>query len=548
MSFDGNGTFIRTDGVRSGADLYAQQDAADVNIGTSFMDFAQQDIAEGLSNCVTRDGQSPATANLPMAGFRHSNVGDPLSSTQYETLGNNTKKLAPGITATGTADALVGTYSPVLPALVNNMGFIVRNSQGPNTVVNPTYDPDGFGAMPIRARGGANLQIGDLGPVEYELHLVYYSVGGYFELLNPYRVVTAQLLDDSVDNTKLANMETSRIKGRLTAGTGDPEDLTIAQVKTVLNLGALADLNSVGQNEIDANSIHTSEMATDDSDADLECWGSTGVNDQMVDQQALGGGRYGFWVQSQVTNDPSGGGTERTSFGAGGDQNGTSPSLGTFVSMQVMSTTISQFDPQTGFVRNRFVDSSAPWNMGHGDIALFIFLRIRADGRITGVNVCPAPTWGYNGPTSVVATRVSNTYNEEGEVIGVRKYKEIPNPEQEIILPPWRGGDPSLWTEEAAEAYARPEMVEVEIDHDIKNADMAVFPHPFFTMLESDTIVLVDPCSPIVDQLADLRKRESLEDRVGTLFKNGHIELTDEVQCTAPPGVIVKGARWKITG
>lgn len=41
---------------------------------------------------------------------------------------------------------------------------------------------------------------------------------------------------DAVTNTKLANMATQTIKGRTTAGTGDPEDLTAAQVRTVINV------------------------------------------------------------------------------------------------------------------------------------------------------------------------------------------------------------------------------------------------------------------------------------------------------------------------
>lgn len=39
---------------------------------------------------------------------------------------------------------------------------------------------------------------------------------------------------NSVTNTILADMVTARIKGRVTAGTGDPEDLTAAQVRTLL--------------------------------------------------------------------------------------------------------------------------------------------------------------------------------------------------------------------------------------------------------------------------------------------------------------------------
>ncbi|CAM5769751.1 hypothetical protein [Bosea minatitlanensis] len=45
----------------------------------------------------------------------------------------------------------------------------------------------------------------------------------------------------AVDNAKLASMATARIKGRVTAGTGDPEDLTAAQVKTALAFTAAGD-------------------------------------------------------------------------------------------------------------------------------------------------------------------------------------------------------------------------------------------------------------------------------------------------------------------
>jgi hypothetical protein len=52
------------------------------------------------------------------------------------------------------------------------------------------------------------------------------------------------IANDAVTNAKLANMETATIKGRTTAGTGDPEDLTASQARGVLGLGTAATVNT----------------------------------------------------------------------------------------------------------------------------------------------------------------------------------------------------------------------------------------------------------------------------------------------------------------
>lgn len=51
------------------------------------------------------------------------------------------------------------------------------------------------------------------------------------------------IANDVVTNAKLDNMATTTIKGRISGGTGDPEDLTAAQVRTIINVenGATAD-------------------------------------------------------------------------------------------------------------------------------------------------------------------------------------------------------------------------------------------------------------------------------------------------------------------
>lgn len=64
----------------------------------------------------------------------------------------------------------------------------------------------------------------------------------------------ATIANDAVTNAKLANMATTTIKGRVSAGTGDPEDLSASQARTVLGLGTAA-LNNTGDFDPAANTV-----------------------------------------------------------------------------------------------------------------------------------------------------------------------------------------------------------------------------------------------------------------------------------------------------
>lgn len=76
MAFNGSGVFNLVSGnpVVTGT-----------TISSTWANNTLSDVATGLSNCVTRDGQSPATANLPMGGYKMTGLalatatGDALS-------------------------------------------------------------------------------------------------------------------------------------------------------------------------------------------------------------------------------------------------------------------------------------------------------------------------------------------------------------------------------------------------------------------------------------------------------------------------------------
>ena len=136
--FDGGGTFIRTDGQFVGATVYQQERDASIDILAVNCDYVEQDIADGLTNCVTRDGQSPPTANLPMGGYILTGLGlgtgratsirlDQVQDGAVTWLG----------TVGGTANALTGSLSPAIAAYATGMrvaGVIATTNTGASTL------------------------------------------------------------------------------------------------------------------------------------------------------------------------------------------------------------------------------------------------------------------------------------------------------------------------------------------------------------------------------------------------------------------------------
>lgn len=89
MAFNGAGVFNR---------LYSWvQDAINgIKIRADRMDAEDNGFATGLTDCVTRDGQSPALTDLPMGGHRHINAAVGTAVGQYLTYGQDNALL--GIT------------------------------------------------------------------------------------------------------------------------------------------------------------------------------------------------------------------------------------------------------------------------------------------------------------------------------------------------------------------------------------------------------------------------------------------------------------------
>lgn len=86
--------------------------------------------------------------------------------------------------AGGTADALTGTYAPVVPALVNGLTLYVRAASA-NTTTTPTFAPNGLTAKTIVKGANRALEVGDIDGAGHWLELQYDATLAKWVLLNP---------------------------------------------------------------------------------------------------------------------------------------------------------------------------------------------------------------------------------------------------------------------------------------------------------------------------------------------------------------------------
>ena len=176
--WNGSGTFNR---------LYSwvADAAAGIDISASRMD-ADTDLitGNGFSNCLTRDGQGFATANLPMAAFRHTGVGNGVAATDYAALGQCQSGIPSWAIAGGSADALTATFAPAVTSLVDGQIFCVR-ALSANATTTPTFAPNGLTAHTITKNGGAALAASDIAGDFAEIILRYNLANTRYELLNP---------------------------------------------------------------------------------------------------------------------------------------------------------------------------------------------------------------------------------------------------------------------------------------------------------------------------------------------------------------------------
>jgi len=110
---------------------------------------------------ITKDGQTTPTADLPMGGYRHTNVNTATARNQYAAASQvQDSSLTWGGTAGGTADALTLTLAPAITAYANGQSFLFIAGASSNTGP-ATVNINSVGAVAIQNNGAA-LTAGDI--------------------------------------------------------------------------------------------------------------------------------------------------------------------------------------------------------------------------------------------------------------------------------------------------------------------------------------------------------------------------------------------------
>lgn len=154
MPRNGAGTYNRTNGFYSGATTWAQSKTAGLPMTDNTLhDTHDQDIADALSATLDATGQKSPTANLPMAGFRHTGTNSTIDTTtpraSYLPLDalTGSRVLLPTIVTYGT--------TTFVPDSINYDYVVLKFQYGPIAVTSEIKDGFTFSfTVPRQGTGG----------------------------------------------------------------------------------------------------------------------------------------------------------------------------------------------------------------------------------------------------------------------------------------------------------------------------------------------------------------------------------------------------------
>lgn len=170
MSFNGSGTFqINTAG---------QPVVAGTTITATAFNALTADLATGLSTCMTKDGQTVATGNIPMGNNRITGMGAGTAATDAANLTQVQTTAAKLLTVSGT-DTITASGTPTVAAYTSGAMYYFTPAATNTGAV--TINIDSLGAKSVTKNGSTALVAGDL--TSGKVAVVVYD-GTRFQLIN----------------------------------------------------------------------------------------------------------------------------------------------------------------------------------------------------------------------------------------------------------------------------------------------------------------------------------------------------------------------------
>lgn len=418
--------------------------------------------------------------------------------------------LAEGVAdAGGTVDAITATYYP--PIVLSDGVVVLVRAAGAITITNPTFAPDGATAKTIVKNNNVVLTTDNIIGAGHVLILQYNASNDNWTLLNPSvpSSSSSQATETSLGIAEIATqVETD-------AGTDDLRFITPLKLKaTPVN---------IQQADIAASAVGQGELKT-----------ASGSLLHSVGLWSLPGGAYGFMPQVG-SNTASNFYSELVSktTGSGSFDPAWLSQIGTSWGGQVRLYGDNSTD---GHVMQRYMSASRPYNYGHGECGLFVYLMLDKSGNFCGVAMQDDPPWAYHGPTKICP----HFFDKDG--VGHRYKYDLPFEINDTQLT----DDQLILMVKLLQAPLQTESY--AITQAIKNADMDLCPSPVPRLRDpTHQAVLLDPMSEICHRLFEAHQVIEEPHAIGDLFRKGYIRVDNApLSCRSPGHIITVKPSWKL--
>ena len=176
MSFNGSGVFqINTAG---------QPVVSGTVISSTAFNALTADLATGLSTCITKDGQTTPTANIPMGNYKFTGLGAGSAATDSATLGQVQSTVVKLIGSVSGTDTITGSLTPALTAYAaGQMFYFVAAGDNTGAV---TLNLNSLGAKNVTKNGTTALSASEI--KSGQTVAVIYD-GTRFQIVNPAAIV-----------------------------------------------------------------------------------------------------------------------------------------------------------------------------------------------------------------------------------------------------------------------------------------------------------------------------------------------------------------------